>query len=172
MAKTAPRSRSEELRHIVGLSSREPDQARAAWEAFADEVEAVRAAADAWETADLSSLSEQLSTLNEALQALSQAGAEVSGLDALADAANQVDSAMGTLGLDTDALSAFTEAYDELEGALDTYDEYRESGSGYSREDREQAWGTVTEQMEALASAADQLGFDWTPAQATTESPS
>jgi hypothetical protein len=172
MAKAASRSRSEELRYLAGLTSRKPDLAREAWEAFADEVEAVRAAADAWETTDLSSLSEQLGTLNEALQALSQAGAEVSGLDALEEAASQVDSAIGTLGLDTDALSAFTEAYDELESALDTYDEYRESGSGYSREDREQAWDTVTEQMEALATAADQLGFDWTPAETATESPS
>jgi hypothetical protein len=169
MAKTAPRSRSEELRYLAGLSSRKPDDARAAWEAFVDEVEAVRVAADAWEATDLSSISEQLGTLNEALQALSQAGAQVDGLDALVDAANQVDVAQGGLGVDSDALSTFTEAYDELESALDTYDEYRETGSGYSREDREEAWGTVTEQMEALADAADQLGFDWTPTEPATE---
>jgi tetratricopeptide (TPR) repeat protein len=161
--KAPDRTRAEELRHIAGLSSRKPDDARAAWEAFQEEVEAVRQAAEAWESADLSGLSGQLGTLFEALSSLSEAGLSIDGLDDLQEAYEYVQAAEGSLGLDSDSLDAFTEAYDELEQALDTYDEYRETGSGYNREDREQAWETVTEQMEALAEAADALGFDWTP---------
>jgi chromosome segregation ATPase len=166
-----PRTRAEELRHVAGKATRKYDDARAAWEAFSEEVDAVRNAGEAAETHDLASLAEQVGSLRDAIQELVDAGATVQGLDELTEATDAINSAAENLGLDTDALSTFTEAYDELESALDTYEEYRESGSGYSREDREGAWETVVQHMESLADAADALGFDFVPAEVPTDEP-
>jgi tetratricopeptide (TPR) repeat protein len=162
MPKVNTRTRSEQLRYVAGLATRKYDQAREAWEAFSGEVDTVRTAVEATETYDLSSLAEQVRSLQEAIQELSDAGAHIDNLDELTQAADQVESAMNNLGLDTDALGAFTDAYEELEQALDTYEEYREPGSGYDRDDKEGAWDEVTGKMEELADAADQLGFDMT----------
>jgi hypothetical protein len=165
-----PRTRAEELRHVAGLATRKYDDARAAWEAFSGEVDSVRSAVEAAETNDLSSLAEQVGSLYDAIQELVDAGAVVDGLEDLKEASEVMAAATVTFGLDTDALQAFTEAYDELESALDSYDQYREPGQGYTREDREGAWDTVVSLMENLADAADQLGFDFVPA--TEEAPS
>jgi hypothetical protein len=157
-------TRSSQLRHVAGMAARKPALAREAWESFADQVDAVRTALQEYESVELSSVSEQLGTLREALQGLAEAGAQFDGLEALSEAADAVDSAASQLGIDSDALNAFIEAYDQLESSLDTYDEYREPGSGYGPEDRESQWDEVTGYMENLADAADQLGFDWAPA--------
>ena len=164
-SKAPERTRAEELRHVAGLATRKLDWAREAWEAFQEEVEPVRQAAEAWDSASLSETSGQLGTLFEALSGLSEAGLTIDGLDDLQEAYEYVQAAEGNLGLDSEALTGFAEAYDELESALDEYDSVKDTDRYEGKkDDLEQAWTDITEKMEALAEAADTLGFDWTPA--------
>lgn len=166
MPKTVtPRTRAEELRHVAGLATRKYDDAYAAWEAFADEVEVVRHAAEAFDSTDLSEMNGLLGTLFDGLAALAEAGGQVDGLDTLQEAYEQLQAAEGSLGVNSDSLSGFAEAYDELESALDQYNDVRESDRYEGRrDDLESNWEEVTSKMEALADLADELGFDFTPA--------
>lgn len=169
MAKQA-RTRADELRHLASLATRKYDDARTAWEAFSEEIEVVRTAAEEMETADLSSISNQVSVLSDALQALAAAGANVDGMEAVMEAVDALTNAEVNLGVDGDALTAFAETYEELENTLDEFENTRDTDRYEGkRDDMETAWTEVTEKMEALADAADALGFDWTPASAEVD---
>jgi hypothetical protein len=144
--------------------------AREAFDAFSEEVEAVRTAVEAWQGADLDSTNSQLSSLHEALQAASEGGFPVPGLDSLSEIVDLMGRLQDEMPLDSESMMAFVEAYEELESALDEYDGLRE-GDRYEgrRDDMDQAWDQVTEKMEGLAEAADVLGFDPEPSESPVE---